>query len=103
MELFKGLLEGLEFELFTIALLVGRELALIDRGLDTQALVKDVDNEGHGNDDKDEGDSEKKEDEVDDDQGLEGCSPGFLSAGMNHCQTQSPGIGRQQTRFQFLI
>ena len=35
MELFKGLLEGLEFELFTIALLVGRELALIDRGLDT--------------------------------------------------------------------
>ena len=56
MELFKGLLEGLEFELFTIALLVGRELALIDRGLDTQALVKDVDNEGHGNDDKDEGD-----------------------------------------------
>ena len=103
MELFKGLLEGLEFELFTIALLVGRELALIDRGLDTQALVKDVDNEGHGNDDKDEGDSEKKEDEVDDDQGLVGCSPGFLSAGMNHCQTQSPGMGRQQTCFQFLI
>ena len=34
-ELFKGLLEGLEFELLTIALLVGRELALIDRGLDT--------------------------------------------------------------------
>ena len=101
MELFKGLLEGLEFELFTIALLVGRELALIDRGLDTQALVKDVDNEGHGDDDKDEG--EKKEDEVFDDQGLVGCSPGFLSAGMNHCQKQSPGMGRQQTRFQFLI
>jgi len=35
LELFKGLLEGLEFELLTIALLVGRELALLDRGLDT--------------------------------------------------------------------
>ena len=55
-------------------------------------MVKDVDNEGHGDDDKDEG--EKKEDEVFDDQGLVGCSPGFLSAGMNHCQTQSPGMGR---------
>ena len=34
-ESFKGLLEGREFELLTIALLVGRELALIDLGLDT--------------------------------------------------------------------
>ena len=97
-ELFKGLLEGLEFELLTIALLVGRELALIDRGLDTQTLVKDVDNhdaiEGHDDDDRDEGDN---------DEGLVGWSPGFVSAGMNHCQTQSPGMGKQQTCFQFLI
>ena len=55
-------------------------------------LLKDVDNDDvikgyDDDDDKHEVDNEKKEDEVCDDEGLVGWSPGFLSAGMNHCQT----------------